>query len=228
MIHRTSVAIALIVSVLSVHLAAADITSDFSVNDDGWRIVDLTIPANPVTPTTEIGAPIRQTVGGNPSGYIEFTDPSDLSFFFEAPAKFLGNRSLSYGSVLQFDQFTTPNTPEWRVDPDVILVSGTEALVFQLPANPGTAWTSRSVPLNENGFHKGTLQGAVPTQAEFQAVLSSLTALRIRGEFVAGVVERTGLDNVVLVEVPEPATGIAALAVVVSMPHLRRRFTRRP
>jgi len=35
---------------------------------------------------------------------------------------------------------------------------------------------------------------------------ADLTVLRIRGEYVAGVVETTSLDNVVLTAVPEPGT----------------------
>jgi hypothetical protein len=205
--------------------ASAESSSEFTANDDGWRIVDLTLPADPVTPAVLPASPIHQTVGGNPSGYIEFTDPSDLSFYFDAPAKFLGNRLPSYGAALKYDQFTTPTAPEWRNDPDVILVSGSDVLVYQFPANPGLDWTSYSVVLHESAFHKGTLAGSNPTQAEFQAVLSSLSALRIRGEYVAGVVERTGLDNVILV--PEPGTGVSALAAAAGAVFVRPRRARR-
>jgi hypothetical protein len=193
--------------------ASGAVVSTFDAGDEGWRIVDLTLPADPVTPPGAPVAPVFQAIGGHPGGFIEFTDPSDASFYFQAPAAYVGDQSAAYGSSLAYEQFTTPTTPAWRDDPDVILVGAGQALVYQGAANPGLDWTSFSVPLSETGWHKVNLAGAEPTATEFQSVLASLTAVRIRGEYVAGVVESTGLDNVQMAAVPEPPTYALALCV---------------
>lgn len=80
---------------------------------------------------------------------------------------------------------------------DIVLVGGGVTLVFDTPYNPGTNWTVYSIPLHESAGWKNKATGLPPTHAEMLAVLSSLTELRIRGEYE--VLADTGcLDNVVL------------------------------
>jgi hypothetical protein len=83
-------------------------------------------------------------------GYIEFADPSPRSFFFEAPSYFLGDLSAYLGGSLRYSQKVSPITPEWRDDPDVVIVGGGLTLVFQnsnSPARTGlsirSAWRVR-------------------------------------------------------------------------------------
>lgn len=80
-----------------VHNSFSQITSTFDVNNDGWT----TINANG-DPT-----PTYSSTGGNPGGNIQAFDlPVGASVpipYFVAPAKFLGNRSFSYGKNLRFD-----------------------------------------------------------------------------------------------------------------------------
>ncbi len=47
------------------------------------------------------------------------------------------------------------------------------------------------------GWKIGELNGTVPTESEFQSVLSNLTSLQIRGEYISGA-DTGDLDNVIL------------------------------
>jgi len=145
--------------------------------------------------------------GGNPDGLISAVD--DVTggiWYFQAPAKYLGDASAAYGRFLTFDLKTT-----YVYDPfdsfDVILAGAGKVLVFNTPINPATdRWTSSKVPLKEaSGW---AVIGAVgdsypadfstlpaPSEADVRAVLGDVDQLLIRGEFNTG--PDTGfLDNV--------------------------------
>ncbi len=192
--------------------ALADPSSTFDNGAEGWSVVDL----NP--PYDSTGTPYSAV---HESGYIRFTDPSSQSFFFEAPSAFLGNLSSYFGGTLRYSQRLTPTTPEWRDDPDVVLVGGGLTLVFQNAANPGADWTDYAVSLTAPGWHVGSLSGAAASAAQLQGVLGAVDHLRIRGEYISGVVETTALDNVSISAVPEPEawalmlSGIGFLGCVV-------------
>jgi len=76
----------------------------------------------------------------------------------------------------------------------VILVGGGISLDYNLSSNPGMTWTPYSVPLSETGW---TNVGMPVTQQVMMTVLSSLTDLLIRGEYINGP-DTGGLDNVTL------------------------------
>ncbi|MGH7453962.1 MAG: laminin B domain-containing protein, partial [bacterium] len=171
------------------YLFAQDITSQFDTDDEDWRAVN-----------NNMSIPTYFATGGNPGGYISITDNrSGIAWYWQAPAKFLGDVSSAYGGSLSFDlkQSLTINQFDGI---DIILEGGGLTLVFNTPRNPGTAWTSYSVSLIETaGWTKTTLTGPPPTQAEMLSVLSSLTKLQIRGEYSSSTSgDRTDLDNVVL------------------------------
>jgi hypothetical protein len=64
---------------------------------------------------------------------------------------------------------------------------------------------------SDPNWHLGGLAGAAPSLSDSQNVLASLTVLEILGDYRAGP-ETVGLDNVTLVQVPEPAC-LARLAL---------------
>lgn len=181
-------------SALSTSQSTADViaTSDFSSNSDGWLL-----SGDPVNV-----APTYVTTGGNPGGYIRGTDAVlNNTWYFDAPAKFRGDVSSSYGFTLTFDQRANGfgNAPfSWD---DIILTSPGLSLFYDItaPMPQVVAWTGYSVPLAEGpGWSVGSLgAGGVPTQAQFMQVLSNLTSMRIRGEFFSGI-DIGELDNVVL------------------------------
>lgn len=198
--------------------AQAAPSSTFDAGNDGWTVSDT----NP--PFDSFGGSF--TPDYDEAGqFIRYTDPSSMSFFFEAPESFLGDLSVYYGGVLRYSQTLSVQTPQWRDDPDLVLVNGSGlVLVYQNPNQPGTGWTDYAVSLSAGGWRVGALDGSFATGAQMQAVLGDLQRLRIRGEYISGVVETTALDNVSISAVPEPASWAFMLAGVgVLSAALRRR-----
>jgi Ca2+-binding RTX toxin-like protein len=140
--------------------------------------------------------------GGNPGGHAEAVDFSTGAvWYFVAPAAFLGNRKGFYGGELAF-ALKQSSTASQFDDADVVLAGAGRTLVFDTPANPGTGWTGYSVSLTDSaGWKVGSLSGAAATRADLEAVLGSLQALHIRGEFVVGP-DTGGLDSVSLTAAP--------------------------
>jgi len=184
-------------------VAVANPSSDFDDGAQGWSVVDLD------PDFSGVGTPYAAVLQ---EGYIEFADPSPRSFFFEAPSYFLGDLSAYLGGSLRYSQKVSPITPEWRDDPDVVIVGGGLTLVFQNSNSPGADWTEYSVGLASPGWRVGSLGGAEATSLQFQAALGSVDRLRIRGEYVNGVVETTSLDNVSISPVPEPGNWVLTLS----------------
>ncbi|HEX8337337.1 MAG TPA: laminin B domain-containing protein, partial [Pyrinomonadaceae bacterium] len=118
---------------------------------------------------------------------------------------------------------------------DVILVGGATplTLVFDAAAQPTTAWTLFTIPFGGGQWRVGSLSGAFATPQQILDVLSALTALRIRGEYIDGTGETGRLDNVSVNAPPEPTpepaalalmgTGLAGCAVVARRKHRRHR-----
>ncbi len=165
--------------------------SIFDTDNEGWSAVGD--PASTV--------PVWVPNGGNPGGHIRVTDAAtgDL-WYFSAPPKFRGNKCGAYGRYLRWDQYASDTSQINPVGgrPDVVLIGGGLTLVYDFAYSPQKAWTPFEVLLREDaGWRLNSLNGPVPTGAEFRAVLANLTALRIRGEYFTGP-DFGGLDNVVL------------------------------
>src|SRR5882762_4084785 len=102
MIGRIAVLVGLVVlftsACLPVGTAHAQITSNFSVDADGWTAGDITGgSAQTITYSSTGGGYISLAPGTNPN-----------PFYWFAPAKFLGNRAYSsFGEPLTFDVMTT-------------------------------------------------------------------------------------------------------------------------
>lgn len=189
--------------VLSAPSAWANIAEHFDTDAAGWSVVDIAGSAY-----ISLGAAVPMqylATGGNPGGYIQASDPSNDSFFFQSSTAFLGNLSAYAGGTLGFDAYYTPQQNEWNGDPDVILSNGTTTLFYKGATHPGADWTHVDITLASGaGWTVGSFGAGAANAADFTDVLSSVSVFRIRGEYVAGVIETTGLDNVVLSAVPEP------------------------
>jgi hypothetical protein len=162
------------------------IESLFLQNDEGW--------------TAEgDGLLYYSPTAGNPpsTGYIFIIDQTKgATFYFAAPAKFLGDASAAHGRALTFDLvWSQTSAGSDKAGDDVIIEGAGLTLVAMLPEAPGLNWTSYSIPLSTSGgwVHQGT--DLLASAAEIQAVLGSLERLWIRGEFRHGA-EQGGLDNV--------------------------------
>lgn len=190
---------------------AAPVSSDFAADADGWQMVDLAGTGNYGPGALIATYPVTwSATGGDPDGYISAPDPSDNSYFFQAPAKFLGDQSNSAGGALNFSLSSTNNN--WSGDRVVVLVgNGGQTIVSEIAQPPVVdAWLQYSVPLNAANFRYSNQLGGVVSDGDFAAILGNLEILRLPAEFGTPVVETTSLDSVSLT--PEPAA-LALLAL---------------
>jgi hypothetical protein len=139
-----------------------------------------------------------QAAIGNPGGCLQASDRHlGPTWYWVAPSNYFGNWSGAYGGWLQFDLKQSATTGQTIEEPDVLLTGGGLTLIFNTVTNPPTSWASYKVPLHqEKGWTKEN--GSSVTQVEMLHVLSSVTALRIRGEF-STLADVGWLDNVALV-----------------------------
>jgi hypothetical protein len=165
-------------------------SSDFSVNAEGWRVFGDGILS-------------YRASGGSPGGFIRITDqPQSLVSYFDAPAKFLGDKSAAYGWTLEYDVRHSSGGLFDGV-PELILVGGDLTLHFNHPA-PGTSWKHLRLRLEAGaaGWTFGSSTGPAPTEEQFRTVLSALTQLRIRAEYIIGA-DFGDLDSVVIFGSPQ-------------------------
>lgn len=200
------------------------VSSTFDADADGWKYVDILGNAAYTDANILSGYPADVTYA---SGAISAKDPSGNTFFFNAPAKFLGDKSAYYGGRLAFDVKVDQVDSPWTADSDVVLVSGSTVIVYDFADNPGTSFVSRTVPWTETGWRMNGNGGPAVTTETFQSVIANVTAMRILGEFIvsnsAAQFETTTLDNVALAPVPEPSEAmLMALGIFGVIASLRR------
>ncbi|MBK7642923.1 MAG: hypothetical protein IPJ19_07710 [Planctomycetes bacterium] len=181
-------------------------SSSFDANVQGWSLVDLTYPAV-LSPPPILGTMTAawSASGGNPGGRISFDDVTGNVFYFSAPAAYLGDQSAAYGGTFSYDIAVTGSgfgTPPGFHQEDIVLVGAGLTLIYDTGFNPPTGatvnWHSFSVELNEAGWRRNSLLGPAASQADMLAVLGSLGALYIRGEYLFGTDDIGYLDSVVL------------------------------
>jgi len=160
---------------------------DFVESAQGWTVTGDVSTVKPA---------LYSSTGGNPNGSIYWTDGGGSFWYFDAPAKYLGDDSAFYGGVLRFDLKVTAITT-LRETSDVELTSDALTLAYDCTPDPTTTYTRYTVNLKETKWKVGTLSGAAATAAQFKQVLAKLTRLRIRGEFNEGT-DTGHLDNVYL------------------------------
>ncbi|SMC36900.1 laminin B domain-containing protein [Moheibacter sediminis] len=170
-------------------LSAQNIVSTFDSDDEGWLV------AGDATSSM----PQYNAEGGNPSGYISADDTAAGGVWvWSAPAKFLGDRSSSFGKNLSFDLAQSSMDSQFD-DNDVLIVGENLTLALNLLNNPGIEWTNYSVKLDTNEDWRIThyVWGDVATDEQIQEVLSNVLEIKIRGEYVSGP-DVGSLDNVIL------------------------------
>jgi len=197
---------------------AQNVTSIFDVSGaglDGW-VLGNSDPNSTLT---------YETSGGNPGGYILFNDGAQGSWdAFSAPAIFLGNDSAFEDGLLSFDLLhSAPG--DWMSSNPIMITDGSgDSLSLVITSPVINQWTSYSFALNTSA---GWLfNGGTATQSEIETVLGNVTSLTLPADMHNGG-ETTGLDNVSLQAVPEPAASILVFAGLLAIP-LGRRFSRKP
>ncbi|MHB1459996.1 MAG: laminin B domain-containing protein [Armatimonadota bacterium] len=170
--------------------------SGFDSGDEGWKVVD--VPDN--GPYDQISNPIVPTYHtdmGTSGGCVSSTDPNGVTFYWQAPEAFLGNKLAAYGGALTFD-LRTEGSALWQ-DADVVLIGGGTVLVYDIPTDPTSEWANYRVPFSEGGWKVGSLLGTTATANDLRYVLSDLTTLLIRGEYWWGG-DNCFLDNVSMLQ----------------------------
>lgn len=192
------------VSALAVLLAASfpalAVTSTFDTGAEGW------------TAQGDIEGPLTwSATGGNPDGHVFIDDLTTGGVtYFVAPSLFHGNHIGALGTNLSFDLMQIyPGSANQFDSEDVVLQGNGLTLVYNTVSNPGNnTWSWYSVPLSAAGWTLNALSGSDATHDQFVAVLSNLSALKIRAEYQSGA-DIGYLDNVSLV--PEPTTTLMFL-----------------
>lgn len=170
--------------------ASAAVISRFTTDHEDWR----------VSGDAQGGSaePDYHNADGNPGGYLSADD--DVTggvWYWDAPERYLGNKASSFGKTLSFELTQSGLNAQFESD-DVILAGAGQTLALKLPQHPGTEWSAYQVKLDTSaGWKLGSVSGEAASNAEIQAVLSDLTRLWIRGEYIEGA-DTGGLDNVIL------------------------------
>lgn len=181
---------------LIVPVGAERVVSDFETGLDGWQVADMNCSGTLNTvygfyPVTHVA------LDGSPGGFIQRSDPSSNCFFFDAPAKFLADKSAYVGGRLTFCLRTTMNN--WTQSNVVVLAGAGRILAAEIKPFPTADWQQYTIPLGACYFRLGNKGGSPVSPQDFAAVLSDLQSFRISGEYGSIVAETTGLDSVMLI-----------------------------
>lgn len=157
-------------AVASGRLASA-IYSGFAQDLEGWGVVDDGV--------------ISWSTQGLPSGSAKIEDLGvGGTYFYRAPAPYLGAKEGYWGGNLSWNlrvNFNNGWGPEFA---DARLVGTFGSLHWQGTAPIPNEWTVRQVFLDSRTpWRFGSLSGALATDSQIRAVLSSLTGLHLRGEY---------------------------------------------
>ncbi|SEM14403.1 Laminin B (Domain IV) [Syntrophus gentianae] len=156
-----------------------------------------------------------QSSGGNPDGYIKATDKGyGSTWYFVSPS--LGDMSSYKGGTLSYDINLMYKSGSYFDNDEVIIKSGSSSMSWAPTTahEPGTnTWTTYSVDLTSANF--------VVSSGTFDGILSNVTAICIRGEYISGG-DIEGLDNVKMTSAPVPlplpilflGSGLAGLAAL--------------
>ncbi|MDR6983928.1 hypothetical protein J2X32_002570 [Rheinheimera pacifica] len=187
-----SVAFLLLLLIPSIGQAGLiSISSDFSEGRDGWT---LSADSTSTTP------------GWSSAGYISGTDRAVSGYwYFEAPEKFLGDLSGAYGQLFSYDFFHSGAGPIGVAGFNMDIYSGSNFITIDSYNPPKGIWTNYSFTLDES--NPWTLNNVLATKSDIIEILSSVTRIRIRGEFIEGT-DTGRLDNVLLnkMSIPAPPT----------------------
>jgi hypothetical protein len=200
-------------------------SSTFTSGLDGW--------------TSNTPAQItQQSTGGNPGGFMLFTDATDDATFVSAPSAFLGNYIALGVSSISLDFNIIAETQIDSVSPYSFGLSGPGGSAVWTGANPGSSPTPGWVHLSAAISDAAPPSGWVVHSGTWAGLLANVNVFDITIEIVTNDqsgtwIDKEGVDNVVLSNAsspngaaPEPSTwammllGAAGLGLA---GHRRRR-----
>jgi hypothetical protein len=175
--------------------------SQFHEGDDGWRVSGN---GNRVVPAR------------NADGFLEMQDQVAGLWYWNAPAKYLGDQTAAYQGFLEFDlRQSDPNVGGSDSQPqyaDLIIQGGGRRLILNLSNDPGVNWTHYRVKFDEkSGWRLDSTTGVPPTRSEFIEVLSAITSMQLRGDYSILNTDVTALDKVALFTSVRPTLRISPL-----------------
>ncbi|MBP6964503.1 MAG: metallophosphoesterase [Armatimonadetes bacterium] len=194
-----------ITHITAVHLCADVCSGTEKMGLDNFSLAEYeTLDGAPAVSTFDSGrdgwtVDADGDAGWDNHGFVSGTDLSTGgTWYFCAPAEFLGDKLLCYRGTLQFD--LKQEKVDNPFDREEVVLAGaglTLVMDYASASHPNAAWTHYTLPLNEYAGWVKASTGLAPTSGEFMAVLSSLTSLRIRGEYRSGA-DKAWLDNVAM------------------------------
>ena len=175
----------LLIAVALVPAPSWSAASDFEGGFDGWFLVD-------VNGSYALGELEWVPNGGNPGGFVQFTDEGNDGGFISAPSEYLGvwtgyDGELTFGfdhRILSEGSVSNRLPYEVRIEGP-----GGEAQFLGPVPPPPSGWIHVDVPVI--GSEWTVLEG------EWRAILGDVTSFRIRIEQTQGHVDISGIDNVV-------------------------------
>lgn len=166
-------------------IRTGDIVYDFADTAQGW--------------STSGGATSIdfESTGGSPGGHVRAADLDEgATWYFAAPSTMHGNLTRFLGGRLTFDLTVFTESDAVLDDQVVQITSSGGAFVSWTPTvlRPySCGWHTVGVTLNDLNFISAT------AGVTLEAVLASVTSVKIRGEYVHGT-DVAGLDNVHLAQ----------------------------
>ena len=174
-----------IIVILCTSLSFASVVSNFDDGTlDGWTASGDGSISNPGS-------------GGNPGGFLKATDPATgPNTWGIAPSKFLGDwSSLNGAGFISFDMILLSGGPPTTEKPNVY-ISGPGGSAICFADNKITSlWQTFVFPIAESMWE---IKGG-----SWNTLLTNVTELKVDLEQIQGK-EVTGIDNVVLSQVPIP------------------------
>lgn len=187
---------ALVVVNAGLALAGPPVFEGFDDGAAGWQYADMAC-AGPYVNPLGTGPMLWSETGGDPGGFITAEDPSGTCFYIRASGAFTGDLSSYRGGTLTYSVFAT--VVNYGLERGVLLV-GTNGVTLSgpLPLPATGVWDRRTITLEASSFRVGTQNGAVASQAQFDAVLSSVDAVHLPAEYGSEVIEVVSVDSVLL------------------------------
>jgi len=202
---------------------AVTYSTGFDSTLDGWSayaFLGSSLANFMVTTGSEL---MFQPSGGNPGGYMEFTDVEvDRTTWFLAPVGLLGDWSDNDGGSITFDQkvFDGGSASPLAITPYAVALIGPGGVASWQGSNPSTYdWVSVMVPIHEGSWNV--------TSGSWDALLDDVMAFGIKAELISNSSDVVGVDNIVIAEAPSvPIPGAVWLlgSGLIGITGLRKKF----
>ena len=180
----------------------ASSSSTFDSGDEGWTLVGDSQGGLGMGGAFWL-QPHHVAAEGNPGGAVYGVDRGQgMAWYWNAPYKFLGNRSGVHGGSLEYDIKISGCGTIFSASDVILAGAGTTLVVNVMGSNhPSLEWTHYRADLSTDAEWRvgNPWTGSLATDDQIRSVLKDLQVLRIRGEYLNCGGDMGYLDNVRLV-----------------------------